>query len=100
MYLRLAALHDFLQHPMHKKTRFTTTCAAFRIILQMFQMKASQSRRLVLVHFLSAFSPLTLTFNVSSKLEANKRRVHRKGCDILQTATTNPTISAAYDDRL
>ena len=98
MYLRLAELHDVLQHPMHKKALFTT-CAAFPIILQLFQTKAGQSRRLVPVHFLSEVSPLTLTFKVSSQAEANKRHVQRNGCDILQTATTNPTISAAYDDR-
>ena len=39
-------------------------------------------------------------FSVSSQAEANKGHVQRNSCDILQTATTNPTISAAYDDRL
>ena len=66
------------QHPTHKKAHFKTACAAFRIVLRLFQMKAGQSRRLVPVHFLSAVSPLTLTFNVSSQAAANKRHVHRK----------------------
>jgi hypothetical protein len=83
---------------MHKKALFTM-CVAFRIILQLFQMKTGQSRRLVPVQFPSEVSPLTLTFNVSSQAEANKRHVQRNGYDILQTATTNPTISTAYDDR-
>jgi hypothetical protein len=87
-----------MQHPIHKKALFTT-CAALRTILHLLQMKAGQSLRLVLVHFLSEVSPFTLTFEVSSQAEANKRHVQLNGCNILQTATTNPTISAAYDDR-
>jgi hypothetical protein len=98
MYLRLAELHALLQLPIHKKALFAM-CLAFRIILQLFQLKAGQSRRPVPVHFPSEVSPLTLTFNVSSQAEANKRHVQQNGCDILQTTTTNPTVSAAYDDR-